>query len=64
MNFIIGLVFIVVCFLISLIPSWLLLLAYDYIAAQFGWVVLEVTFLNVFCIAIIVSLLSGIFKSK
>lgn len=64
MEIIMGLIFIVVLFFIALIPSWLVLLAYDYIATQFGWVVLDVTFMNVLCLAVIITIISSIFKSK
>lgn len=64
MNFIIGLVFIVIILLIGMIPSWLLLLCYDYVAQQVGWVTLEITFLNVFCLSVVLAILRGIFKNK
>lgn len=64
-----GVFLYVLLFLVALIPSWAVLLAYDHIAEQVGWVVLEVTLLNVFCVAIVLTIVSltivsNIFKSE
>lgn len=66
MEFIVGLIFLVVIFLICLIPTWLLMLAYNYIVVLVGhpnWEI-PVTLLSVVCVAFILTVIRRIFKSK
>lgn len=66
MEFILGLIILVIVFLIALIPTWLLMLAYNYIAVLVGapnWEI-PVTFLSVVCVAFILSMVSWVFKRK
>lgn len=66
MEFIVGLIFLVVIFLICLIPTWLLMLAYNYLVVLAGHPTWEipVTLLSVVCVAFILTAIRGIFKSK
>lgn len=56
----------VLAFLITLIPAWLLLLAYNYVAEAMGHVdiTVPVTFWTVVCVAFIIAVLRGIFSSS
>ncbi|WNL63424.1 hypothetical protein [Citrobacter phage Tr1] len=66
MAFILFLVAFVVAFFIMLIPSWLLLLAYNYIVeiAKLDVQQIPVTFLSVLCVAFILAILRGLFSRK
>lgn len=66
MEIIAGLIVLVVVFLVCLIPTWLLLLAYNYIVVLVGhpsWEI-PVTFLSVVCVTFILAVIKSIFKSK
>lgn len=66
MEIIAGLIVLVVVFLVCLIPTWLLLLAYNYIVILVGhpnWEI-PVTFLSVVCVAFILVVIKSVFKSK
>ena len=56
----------IVVFLIVLIPSWLLLLAYNYRIDIIGldWHHVPVTFWSVVCVTFILAVLRGIFQSN
>ncbi len=56
----------IVVFLIALIPSWLLLLAYNYMIDIIGldWHHVPVTFWSVVCVTFILAVLRGIFQSN
>lgn len=58
------LVFIFISFLIMLIPSFLLIWAYDYVAVQFDWHVLGLSWGNVICVAILMVIARSIFKKN
>ena len=55
----------VLAFLITLIPAWLLLLAYNYVAEVMGHadITVPVTFWTVVCVSFILAVLRGIFSS-
>lgn len=57
--------FFVIAFMLSLIPAWLLLLAYNYVAEVMGHVdiTVPVTFWTVVCVSFILAVLRGIFSS-
>lgn len=57
--------FFVIAFMLSLIPAWLLLLAYNYVAEVMGHadITVPVTFLTVVCVSFILAVLRGIFSS-
>lgn len=66
MEFIVGLLFLVVIFLVCLIPTWLVILAYNYIVALVGhpnWEI-PVTLLSVICVAFILTVIRGIFRGR
>jgi hypothetical protein len=66
MEFIVGLLFLVVIFLVCLIPTWLVMLAYNYIVALVGhpnWEI-PVTLLSVICVAFILTVIRGIFRGR
>ncbi|HAZ7467307.1 TPA: hypothetical protein J7723_001635 [Escherichia coli] len=56
----------IVVFLIVLIPSWLLLLAYNYMIdiIDLDWHHVPVTFWSVVCVTFILAVLRGIFQSN
>lgn len=56
----------VLAFLITLIPAWLLLLAYNYVAEMMGHadITVPVTFWTVVCVSLIIAVLRGIFSSS
>lgn len=56
----------VLAFLITLIPAWLLLLAYNYVAEMMGHadITVPVTFWTVVCVSFIIAVLRGIFSSS
>ncbi|MCC5410270.1 hypothetical protein NWUPM3A1_198 [Escherichia phage vB_EcoM_3A1_SA_NWU] len=56
----------VLAFLISMIPAWLLLLAYNYVVEMMGHtdITVPVTFWTVVCVAFIMAVLRGIFSSS
>lgn len=58
------LVFVFISFLIMLIPSFLLIWAYDYVAVQFDWHVLALGWGNVICVAILMAIARSIFKKN
>lgn len=58
------LVFVFISFLIMLIPSFLLIWAYDYVAVQFDWHVLTLGWGNVICVAILMAIARSIFKKN
>lgn len=62
-EIIIMLVVLVIVFCIALIPSWLLLLAYNYLVEVSGHAtaMVPVTFWTVVCVAFIIGLLYRIF---
>lgn len=64
MGVVLILVGLVMIFLIMLLPTWLLLLAYNYIVTLMGHVDWEipVTFWSVVCVAFIISVLRSIFS--
>jgi len=51
----------VLLLLLCLIPSWIGLAVYDHLAVQLGWHVLDITFVNVLCVAIALTILRSIF---
>lgn len=57
---------VVVAFLICLIPTWLVMLAYNYVVSLMGHVNWEVpvTFWSVVCVTLILATLRGIFARK
>ena len=60
------LIAIVIAFFICLIPTWLVMLAYNYIVALIGhanWEV-PITILSVVCVTLILAALRGIFGRK
>lgn len=66
MGFVVFLAFFAMFFLIALIPTWLLLLAYNYIVELMGhpnWEI-PVTFLSVLCVAFILATLGRIFGGR
>jgi len=66
MEFILGALLLVVIFLVCLIPTWLVLLAYNYVAELVGhpnWEI-PITFMGVVCITYIVVYLRGIFRGN
>lgn len=66
MPLLIWLVGVVLIFLIALIPSWIVMLAYNYLVVAAGhaaWGV-PVTFWTVVCVAILVAFIRGLFSRK
>ncbi len=55
-------VMLVIAFFIALIPSFVLIWAYDYIAAQMGWGVLALDLANVVCVAVLLVIARSVFK--
>lgn len=66
MEFILGIIILAVIFLIALIPTWLLMLAYNYIVELMGHPTWEipVTLLSVICVGFILCVISSVFKRR
>ncbi len=63
-TILVFLFFIAISFCIMLIPSFVLICAYDHIAAQVNWHVLELGWTNVICVAVLLVIARSIFKKK
>lgn len=66
MELFVGLIFLMGIFLVFLIPTWLLLLAYNYIVVLMNhpnWEI-PVTFGSVIAITFILMILRGIFRGR
>lgn len=66
MEVIVGLIVMVLVALLCLAPTWLLMMAYNYLAVLTGnpnWEI-PITFLSVVCVAVIITVIGSIFKSR
>lgn len=58
-----GCLFLIIIFLVSLVPAWLLMLSYNFIVEIMGFShTIPITFLSVVCVSIILMIIRSIFK--
>ena len=58
-----GCLFLIIVFLVSLVPAWLLMLSYNYIVEIMGFThTIPITFLSVICVSFILMFIRSVLK--